>query len=500
MFDNIKIATKDTFIYSLGNISTKLIGLVLLPLYTKVLSVEEYGVLGTVEITIQLLIAAFSLSLQKAMNRWYWDKNYRDKQKSIFFTTFMFLIGGALLMILIFIPFSGDFSNVLLDSSKYKYLFDLMLISAALQIITRLLLALMRIQRKPLLFTTTNVTQFAVILGFTVYFVAVLERGLEGIFEAQILGYLFFILINIRLIINSIKPVFERSILKEMLRFSYPLVFSTMTGVIMSVTDRYAVRYIGGLNDMGVYTLGFKITNILKVFVINSVVSALLPLKFQMMDKPNNKRFYSKIMTYTAFGFIIILLFLALYSQEVIKLLAQKQEFWRAYQIVPILGFAQLFVLLRRNSNFGLMVKKKTKIISYITISVSILNLGLSILLVYYFRSMGAATASLLSQSLFFLLTYFQAQKHYHIPYELKKIFTMVLTGAAIVIISFLLVNPMALLPRIILKFALIVLFPVILYFFNFYESIELDRLRGAWHKWKNPNKWRENLKQIKIK
>src|SRR6056297_2992736 len=130
MFKNIKIATKDTFVYSLGNISTKIIGLVLLPLYTDKLSVAEYGVLGTVEITIQVLIAAFSFSLQQALSRWYWDKRYKDKQKSIFFTTLIATSIGILSMILLLLPFSNKLSLALLDSTEYSYLFKIMLISA----------------------------------------------------------------------------------------------------------------------------------------------------------------------------------------------------------------------------------------------------------------------------------------------------------------------------------------------------------------------------------
>src|SRR6056297_2589370 len=122
MFKNIKIATKDTFIYSLGNISTKIIGLILLPLYTERLTVEEYGVLGTVEITIQILVALFGFSLFQALNRWYWDKGYQNRQKSIYFTTMVSLLGFAIIMVGLFIPFSLKASQILLDSSQYAYL------------------------------------------------------------------------------------------------------------------------------------------------------------------------------------------------------------------------------------------------------------------------------------------------------------------------------------------------------------------------------------------
>ena len=500
MLNYIKLATKDTFIYSLGNISTKLIGLVLIPLYTDEFSTAEYGVLGMVEITIQIMVAAFSLSLFQALNRWYWDHKYRDKQKSIFFTTLVTLIISSILMIFLFLPFTHKVSQALLDSTEYEYLFSLLLMGAAVQMISRLILALMRLQRKALLFSLTNILKLVITLGLTIYFILELDRGLEGIFEAQIIGFLVFFLVNLKFILRNIRPVFEGFILKEMLSFSYPLAISSVSGVLLTVTDRYALRYIGGLDDMGLYNLGFKVANILKIFVITSVTSAIVPLKFKMMDKPGSKRFYSKIMTYTAYGFIILLLLISLYSKEAIRVLAQNREYWTAYQVVPLLCFAQFFELLRKNANFGLVVEKKTKVISYLTILISTLNIGLNIVLVYYFSAMGAATALLLSQALFFVFIYVNAQRFYSIPYEIKKVMLMIFVGAAIVTISYIFINDLELLPRILLKLLLIILFPVILYFFNFYEPIELNRLKGAWHKWKKPQNWVKNIKNIRIK
>ena len=500
MLKNIKLATKDTFIYSLGNISTKIIGLILLPLYTEKLPVADYGILGTVEITIQILIAAFSLSLSQGLNRWYWDKKYRNKQKSIFFTTQATLFLGSLVMLLLLLPFTDTFSQALLYSKEYTYIITLLLISAALQIQARNVLSLMRLQRKPLLFSVTNIIKLLITLGLTIYFIVGLKRGIEGILEAQIIGFILFIMINIKFIINNSTPVFERSILKEMIVFSYPLAISAVSGTLLTVTDRYAVTHIKGLSEMGLYTLAFKIANALKIFIINSLASALMPLKFQMMDKPDSKRFYSKIMTYTAFGFILLLLILSLFSQEVIKVVAQKSAYWSAYQLVPILCFAQLFELLRRNANFGLIIEKKTKIISSLMIFVSILNIGINILLVSYFGTFGGATATLLTQILFFIFIYHFAQKHYPISYEIKKIMLMTLLAGAIVIVSFLFVNSMELFPRLMIKLLLIIIFPLLLYFLRFYDPIEIERLKGAWNKWKNPKHWKNNLSQIKIK
>jgi O-antigen/teichoic acid export membrane protein len=499
MLDRLKLTVKDSFIYSLGNISTKVIGLILLPLYLKELSVAEYGMLGILEVSLQVLVALFGLSLYQAFYRWYWDKAYRDKQNSLFFTTLAFVTLSAFVMALIFSSISPTLSSMLLDSADYAYLLRLMLISAALQIITRVPMFLMRLQRKAIRFATTNFLKLLITLLLTIYFIVHQNKKLDGIFEAQIIGFVFFLVINIKYIIENIQLKFELPVLKEMLSYSYPLMISAVGGLILNMADRYLVRFLENLSEMGVYNLGFKIANVLKIVVIQSAFSAINPLRFKIMDKPDNKRFYSKIMTYSVFGFFIVQMVLMYFSKELIVLIAEDQNYWGAIHIIPILCFVQLFEILRRNVNIGLAIQKKTKIISFAMLTSALVNVGLNFILIYFFGAIGAAVATLVSQILFFGIIYYNAQKHYYVPYEMIKIAKM--TGLVIIltIIAYL-SNNIELIPRLIIKVFLITVFPFLLYLMKFYEPIEIQRISQAWHKWKNPAHWRDNIRQIKIK
>jgi len=92
MLDDIKSALKNTIIYGIGNLSTKLIGFILLPLYTEYLTVHDYGILGVLEVSSQVVITIFSFGLYQAFFRWYWDKRYINRQRSVFFTCLVFSI------------------------------------------------------------------------------------------------------------------------------------------------------------------------------------------------------------------------------------------------------------------------------------------------------------------------------------------------------------------------------------------------------------------------
>jgi len=497
LLHNIKIAVKGSAIYSIGNMSLKLMGLILLPLFVQRLSLSEYGILGILEVTVQILVSTFGLGIWYALERWYWDKDYLNKQKSMYFTVLAFSFVIALFLFFSVSGASIPLSEFLFDSSDYSYVLVLMSVIAGLELMAQSPAMLLRLKTKSLIFTLSFTLKLIITLAFTLYFLIFKGKKIDGIFEAQLIGEIFYFLILMLSCIKDIQFKFEFGILKDMVVYRLPLVFSSVFIVLLSFTDRYALKFLSNLSDVGVYSLGYKLANTIKVILISSAWFAISPMIYKMMDKPDNKRFYSKIMTYFTFGVVIFVIGLSIYGKEIIYLFASKPEYRLAYKIVPIISFAILFGMLKDVAFIGLNINRKTKIMASLITIIAILNLGLNILFIPYFQSIGAAMATLISQIIFFLLVLKYSQKTYYIPYEFKKVGTMILIGLVLVITGNLF-NRMYLPFRLVLKLAIIFSFPIILYLFNFYEKIELDRLRGAWRKWRNPAKWKENLKKMK--
>jgi O-antigen/teichoic acid export membrane protein len=278
-----------------------------------------------------------------------------------------------------------------------------------------------------------------------------------------------------------------------MLLYSFPLALSHIAGALLSIADRYALKFLVGFESVGIYSLGFKIANTTKVFLISSVQLALPPLIFKMINQPNNKRFYSKIMTYLTFGVMFLVLAISLFGIEIVKVVARDRAYWDAYTIIPIISFALVFEMLKNVATNGLTIVKKTKIIAVILTIMSLLNVILNLILISFFDVIGAAVAGLLTQIIFFIMMYQYAQKYYFIPYEISKIVKMV--AVALLFVSLLpLVNQLSLVIRLMTKCVFIIIYPVILYYWNLFEQIEIVRLKEIWITWRNPAKWKENF------
>lgn len=487
---------RHSVIYGLGTLSTKLAGFVLIPLFTKSFSVAQFGILGLLEVSAAVVMSVFSFSLYSGFFRWYWDKNAEEKKETLFFTITIFQVGIVIITYFAMLPFLKGISQFILDSPDYSYLLRLMLISTLIQIVLIMPNTLLRLQEKPWLFTLANVLQLIFSLIVTVYFIAFRHSGIEGIYYGQIVGSFAFASVLVRYTIRNMKFRFETALLREIIIYCLPLFLSGAALVMLNVTDRYSLKVLGNLADVGLYSYGFKLANTLNVFLITSVNFAIQPMIYRMMNSPGNKRFYAKLMTYYTFGTMIFALAMMVFGMEITKLFAKRVEYFDAWYIFPFITYSIVFGMMKDVATTGLSISKKTKVIAVTVIITAILNLVLNNVLIRLFGNQGAALSKMLSMMVFFALTLYFAQKAFPIPYEMKRLAIMLVAAAVIYGIS-VIFNSWAFIPRLAAKSILIVSYPFVLYVLRFYEPVELTVIRGGWEKWRNPAEFRENIRRL---
>jgi O-antigen/teichoic acid export membrane protein len=491
MLSKIKQTIKHTGTYSLGNIASKLIGIILLPLYTKHITVTEYGILGILEITIMILTQVLVLGQSQAFIRFHDLEEYKEKRKSTLFTIFIFLFVVGLLFNLIGQNCAIKLSSLFFEPSGFVVYFRLCFYIIFLRIINNLFLSVLRAKERSGLYVIANIIKITLILGFNIYFVAFARIGVKGILYSYLISDSILLLILFPNMISEMWLKFDRKILKAALLFGFPLIFSSLAGMLLNMGDRYILKLLVNYKEVGLYNLGYKIAGILNMFLIQSFTLGFLPMAYKMYGQKDDKRYYSKILTYFVFGLFLTGLGLALFSKEIIKVLTFNPAYWAGYSVVPYIILAYVFSGAKSVVNMGLYLKRKTSYIAYNTIGAAILNLILNFLLIPKYRMMGAAVATIISFAVLYLVTYFVANRFYKIPYENAKLLKMLGLSIILFFLSTL-VTEFHIFPRIIIKLLIIISFPIILYFMKFYEEIELLRIKQAWQKWRNPKNWKK--------
>lgn len=498
MLKDIKETSKHSAVYVIGNIAIKVVGLILIPLYTnpKYLSIVDYGALAILEATVILIVGVIETPMISSLTRWYWDKEHIAHQKSIFFSTLTFLLIIIVPVIFVLIHYSDFFSSFLFKSINYSLILKFTFLSAGFRILNDQVLNLAKLKSKSVLYSSALILKLSLILSIILWGILLKGYGLVIIWKANAIGEFVILMILIPFVLKNIKVSFQKKIIKEMLAYGLPLMLAATSGVLLVVTDRYMLNSMSGLEKTGIYSLGFRIANTLKMVISVPIGLALSPILMKKINNEKNQRFYAKIMTYSGFIFILGLLGLSLFSLEILKIFTGSTKYWAANGVVPIISFALFFGLLKDNITIGLVIKKRTKIIGLLIFITSILNIVLNLLFIPIWDIYGAALATLCSQLFFFITMAVQSQKVYFIPYEWKKI--LILFLLAVLFLGFsLAVSDVNIVFRLPIKVALFVSFPFVLSLFHFYDDVELVQIKNIFKAWRNPKKLKENIKRI---
>jgi O-antigen/teichoic acid export membrane protein len=498
MLGSIKVSVRDTLIYGLGNIMVKIVGLILIPLFTnpKYFSVDDFGVLGVLEITGLVLTAILASSLPQSLTRWYWDKDYLQKQKNIFFISFVTQIVVSVVLTSLLIPLSHTFSSLLFGKTDWTKAITWVIIGSGLQAINNIINTLMRLQSKAFLYIATNVFKLVVVLFLTIYLILGKKMGIEGIYLAQVAGNLFFILILLVYSLKNIVISFDWKIFREMNTYGYPLLLANISAVVLNVIDRYSLNSLTILKYVALYTLAFKVTSVLKLVIVDSIKLSVSPLMIKKINDPDNKRFYSKILLYTSFVLMAAIIFVSLFSLELVKVLSGSKQLWQAVTLIPLLSLSVFFVNMKEITVYGLHIVKKTKIIGLIVLVTSIISICLNIAFIPLWDAVGCALATLVSQLIYWAIVYYYSQKNYYIPYENRKLLLLFSIGTVIVLMP-LLINVMPVVPRLLLKSGLFISFPFVLAIFGFYDRNEILAIKGFYRKWSKLGNIGANLKSL---
>jgi len=498
MFKDLRNVTKHSSVYFLGNFISKIIGIILLPLYTKVILVEAYGIYSIFEVTIQFGQSILHFGIPNAIFRWLNLEEYKNKRGSIIFTSQLFLLGITCIIILLAFIFKNNLSILCFQTIEYELFFPVIAIILGLSLLLKIPLALIRIEEKSLLYISITISRFILQLVFTIYFVAILKIGIIGIFYGQLIGEIVAVIGLLIYMINKVCLRFEYKILKDMISFGFPLTFSDLSNRILNMGDRYILGFLTNVSVVGVYSLGYKLANLIDTLIINSFRTAFIPIAWKKFKEHNAKRFYAKLLIYYTFIVFWISLFIAVYAKGIIHTLALNKSYWDASNIVAIVVLAIAVKGTSSIIKMGLQFTKKTKLIAYIVLSAAALNIILNFLLIPLTGMYGAAFSTLISFLYIAFVTYFVSNKYYPITFEWIRLLKILFTSLLLYFISYLL-NPLSFIWRIVLKFVLLCTYPIILYLICFFQKQEISRIKGAWKKWKSIKNIHKNVKSISL-
>lgn len=401
------------------------------------LTKADFGLQDLVSTAIVILSLFLILGMDSGVLLHYYDASDNDKEKIrstwLWFELFVSLPVCALLWI-----FAETVCNFILSDSTIAPYFRLGVLAVPFSLVTGAILLVLRLtfQTKKFIILTTVGVFFQVVSA--ILLVVVWKMGVRGIFLSILIANALQMLLGLCLTAKMYRIDFSFSWLKKMLIVGIPLVPAALSLWILNYSNRLFLTRYDSLSDIGMLSVAMRISSIL-LFVLSAFSTAWGPFAYSLVnDKSLARRTFSKVLTYFLLFSIFSAVFLSMFAREVTSLLATS-AYEGAAPLVSLYCFSSIFWVVLYIVGMGAGIAKKTYHNTYAIVGGALVNTALNFLLIPIWGITGAAVATLAGNFVAMFYMYFAGQHYFHVEYEFKKVFPLIISSVAAIVFGIIL-------------------------------------------------------------
>ena len=417
----MKSLAKDTAIYGLSSIIGKFLNYLLVPLYTYVLArTDDYGIVTNLYAWTALLLVILTYGMETGFFRFANREDY--DAKSVYKTAFLTLLSTSTLFALFVVVFQQPIADGM-GYSGHESFITMMAITVALDAFACIPFAYLRYQKRPILFAALKLLFVVLNIGFNLLFLVIL--GLNDVFYVFLSNILATIIQTLCLLPFTLPKGghYDAQVLKQMLRYSLPLLVLGVAGIMNQTLDRILFPYLYTGADaqaqLGIYGACFKVAMVMMMFT-QAFRYAYEPFVFAKHKDRQSVEAYADAMKYYIIFSYLILLGVIFYL-DIFRYIVSS-AYWEGLKIVPVVLWTYVFQGVYFNLSFWYKLTDETKWGAYFSLIGLVITLVLQIVgvpLIGYWASCGS---SLVCYFVIMLLSYFIGQKKAPIPYDIQRI------------------------------------------------------------------------------
>lgn len=406
--------------YGIGSILNRFISFLLLPLFTSYLTPTDYGVSSILGWMTFLVTPIFSLGIGSAMAPVYFEKDKSSQKQTTVWSAFIILLLSVSVLVILGMPFTKFWSQIAFQRPDYQYLVGITIFSTALSILSIPFILHLQFEEKAKLFVTFTIINTIISIGMNILLVVVFHRGVQGVIESNLITQV----VNLTLFsipaVSKLRFSFDLRIGRELLNLGLPLIPAFAFLFLLQQGNRYILQMYGGLDQVGIYTIGYNFGLVMSV-PVDALTAAWVPYFMSFVDRREEASIlFGRIVTFYVIGFGILSLMFHVFAKPVVMLMTQP-TFHEAYQVVGLSATAYflsgLYSLLLPAMYFAKEVKYQTLIQALAAVfgiaanfllipNLKVLGAGLGLMFGYLFMVTFTATWNLLRRSSYLQVKY----------------------------------------------------------------------------------------------
>ncbi len=467
--------------YAIGNVARRGVHLVMLPLYTAYLTTADFGVYALLILAGVFISALICTPLiTGGLMRFYYHPSYREKQGVLLFNTTIVLAILSAGVAAAWYFTAGPLASILLDDVAHVRVVMLFSLLALLSPIHLLVLSLMNLRQMGRYFIVVCLAEALVTVAVVVVALVYLKLGVAALVLGGIGGMASTVLLGLPVLLVHMRFRLRLGVLAEPLRFGIPLLPEGVSRLVLLLGDRYVLRLFLPLGQVGLYAMGWSLSEVIDTAIGTPVYNGVNPTIRQLEHEPDQQRRFIRSSATMFYALTVFAgLVLSLYAREVVMLLTTGREFWPCWTVVPVVTFAFVLQALGAFLDWGMIMKNKAYHISGAVLVAAGVNIGLNLLLIPYYGIMGAAVATCVSQLLWNVLKGYFSWRLHDVRLDLLRLGHITIIAVGVYLLSMAVATSNSLLLNIAIKAALAAGFLVLCYTTGVLSAAQKKLLHG---------------------
>jgi O-antigen/teichoic acid export membrane protein len=464
----LKRLARHSAIYGIGGLVSRILAVLLLPLYTHYLSDADYGRIETLVAGSTVLVIVLRLGISSAFFRFYFDSSDPERRVLVVRTSFWFTMAMATLGLVVGVVFAGPIADAL-NLGHAENLVRAAAVGLWAQMNYEQLTSLFRVEERSVQFVTASVANILITVAATVLLVTVFHQRALGVLVGNFLGTLCVYVALLAYRRYQLGLEFDRRLLREMNRFGLPLVPSALALWAINFVDRFFFGQFKGQGEVGVYSVAVRIASAI-VFLLIAFRTAWPAFAYSIEDDREARRTYAFVLTYLVVLASWASLALGALAPWIVDLLTAPR-FHRAHEAVALLAFAATAYAGYTVLAIGIGRARRTQYNWIVSGIAAAINVALNFALIPRYGMMGAAVSTAAAYVALFAGMTLNSQQVYPVPYQWRRVGTLAAVAVALTVVGYRLGSlPVAV--------ALCLVYPLALLPLGFYLPAERARLR----------------------
>jgi O-antigen/teichoic acid export membrane protein len=405
--------------YSFGGALIALAGVVSFPILTRVFTVEEYGVMNLISISLTIVVGLAKLGMHNSVVRYVHEarnKNSRFTNNELFNSIFFGMLLFSLAVSAVWLVVSQFIPSSYFENKDMSLLLLIVTALIPLRVMFSFYANTLKSVEKSVILTSYKVFKKYFSLGIMLLFIFFISKSLYGFYVSFVLSEFIVILLMSRHVFREFQldmSKFRIDIVHVVVIYGAPLMMYELSSVFLSAGDRYLIQALIGSSKMGLYSAAYNLCEYVYTIFVVSVGATIIPMYMRIWEEDGEaetKKFLNKTLYYYILLAVPIVFGVSATGEGLLNIMASN-KYSEGASIMPYViagmlmqGTVSLFAA-------GLYINKNTALIMWLVLFSAVINVILNFIFIPMLGIDGAAMSTLFSYIILALLGYYFGSK-----------------------------------------------------------------------------------------